>query len=333
MPRALVTGGTGLAGSYIVERLVRDGWNVRALVRSPSRMVELLGAECVIGDVLDADAFLRAAARRDAIFHNAAAVTPDGGWEAFRRPNVDGTANAIAAARTSGARLVQLSSAGVYGPAARYRTDGLKTDEATPLTPLSERAYYARSKRESEELVMRAHRAGEIWATALRPTVIYGERDRQFTPRVARFLSRGLVPLVGGGVSIFSVVHAANVADGAVRAATSDVAGGRAYNLANDFEVTVRRFFELAGEGLGRRIRFVNLPEPIARGALRVVKAITRALTGGKMSVVSNASLAWMTRDNPFTSDRARAELGWTPTVRPEAGVPEAFRWWADHHH
>jgi nucleoside-diphosphate-sugar epimerase len=116
-----------------------------------------------------------------------------------------------------------------------------------------------------------------------------------------------------------------------VRAATRDAAAGRAYNLANDFDVTVRRFFELAGEGLGRRIRFVRLPTPVARGTLRAVKAITRALTGGKMSVVSSASLAWLTRDNPFTSERARAELEWAPSVRPEVGVPEAFRWWREH--
>jgi nucleoside-diphosphate-sugar epimerase len=333
VPRALVTGGTGLVGSYVIERLVRDGWNVRALVRSPSRMVELLGAECVAGDVLDGDAFTRAASRCDAIFHNAAAITPRGGWEAFRRLNLDGTTHAVDAAKASAARLVHLSSVAVYGPSARHRRDGLKTEENTPLSELPEGAYYARSKRESEELVMNAHAAGEIWATALRPTVIYGKRDRQFVPRMARLLSRGFAPLIGGGASKFSIIHAGNVADGVVRAAACDAAGGRAYNVANDFDVSVRRFFELAGEGLGRRIRFVKLPVPVARGTLKVVKAVTRALTGGKMSVVSNASLSLMTRDNPFSSDRARAEIGWAPTVRPEDGVPEAFRWWVEHRH
>ncbi len=333
MPRALVTGGTGLVGSYIIERLVRDGWTVRALVRAPSQLVEGLGAEPASGDVLDEPSFVRAASGCEALFHNAAAITPSGGWESFRRVNLDGTANAIAAARASGARLVQLSSVAVYGPAARYRADGVKTDEETPLAPLPERAYYARSKRESEALVMRAHAAGEVWATALRPTVIYGKRDRQFVPRVARLLSRGLVPLVGGGVSTFSLVHAANVADGAVRAASIDAAGGRAYNVANDFDVTVRLFFELAADGLDRRIRFVRLSEPLASAALRVVKGVMRALSGGSMNVVSNATLAWMTRDNPFVSQRARDELGWSPSVRPENGVPEAFRWWRDRGH
>lgn len=331
MPRALVTGGTGLVGSHIIERLVRDGWTVRALVRAPSRTIESLGADGVVGDALDGDAFTRAATGCDAIFHNAAAITPKGGWESFRRLNLDGTNHAVDAAAANGARLVHLSSVAVYGPSARYRPDGFKTDEETPFAPLPEGAYYARSKRESEELVMAAHTAGRIWATALRPTIIYGRRDRQFVPRLGRLLARGVAPLVGGGASIFSVVHAANVADGAVRAATSDVAAGRAYNLANDFDVTVRRFFELGAEGMGRRVRFVNLPMPVARGTMRIVRSVMRVVTGGKMSVVSTGTLSMVSRDNPFVSNRARTELGWAPAVRPETGVPDAFRWWIEH--
>jgi nucleoside-diphosphate-sugar epimerase len=180
-------------------------------------------------------------------------------------------------------------------------------------------------------MVLEAHAAGRIWATAVRPNVIYGRRDRQFVPRIAKLLRRGVVPLIGGGRSIFSVIHAANVADGAVRAVAADVAGGRAYNLANDYEVTVRRFFELAGEGVGRRVRFIPIPLPVAKTGFKIVKSTARILTGGRFNVISNASLGMLTRDNPFTSERARRELGWSPGVRPEQGIPEAFRWWTTH--
>ena len=332
MARALVTGATGLVGSYIAERLVHDGWTVRALVRHPSPFLTELGAATVTGDVLDADGFARAAAGCDVIFHAAAAVTPRGGWEAYRRLNVDGTLAAIGAAERSGARLVHVSSVAVYGPEGRYREASQKTDEDTVLSPLPERAYYARSKRESERLVMQAHVDGRIWATAVRPVVVYGRRDRQFVPRVARLLRFGVAPIIGGGTSTFSIVNAANVADGTVRAAFVERAGGRAYNLANDFDVTVRRFLELAGDGLGTRVRLVSVPAPAARRGLVAVKALVRTLTGGRLSVVSTASLDWFTRDNPFSSERARRELGWSPSVRPEDGIPDAFRWWAAHH-
>lgn len=288
--------------------------------------------ELTRGDVLDAEGFARVASGVGVIFHNAAAVTPRGGWEAYRRLNVDGTRNAVEAAAQSSARLVQLSSVAVYGPTGRYRAPGEKTGEDTPLGPLPETAYYARSKRESEQVVLDAHRAGRIWATALRPDVIYGPRDRQFIPRIARFLELGFAPLIAGGQSTLAIVHAANVADAVVRAATHDGAGGRVYNVANDFDLTVRQFLTLAAEGLDRRVRLVGIPYSVAKVAFAIVMGASKYLTGGRLSVVTNVSLDILTQDNPFTSDRARRELGWNPPMRPEQGVPEAFRWWLTHH-
>jgi nucleoside-diphosphate-sugar epimerase len=254
-------------------------------------------------------------------------VTSKGGWEEYRRPNVDGTANAIEASARANARLLHLSSVAVYGPTARYRDDGRKTDEDTPFGTLPSGAHYARSKRESEKLVMDAHGAGRVWATAVRPDVIYGVNDRQFTPRIARLLSSGIAPVVDHGRSTFAVVHAANVASGAVLAATNDGAGGRAFNLANDFDVTVHDFFALAAKGMGKRVRFVSIPRSVARGVWATAKVVVNAATAGKLSVLSNASLEIVSENNPFTSDRARRELGWSPAVHPEQGIPEAFRW------
>src|SRR5205085_185402 len=116
LPRALVTGATGLVGSHIAEQLVASGWSVRALVRRESRWLDSAGVEQKVGDVLDAASFSAAARGCDTIFHNAAAITDRGGWETYRRLNVDGTRAAIDAAADAGARLLQLSSVAVYGP-------------------------------------------------------------------------------------------------------------------------------------------------------------------------------------------------------------------------
>lgn len=332
MRRALVTGATGLVGSHIVERLHADGWGVRALVRDRDRAgwLQPLGAEPVVGDVLDASAFARAAVSCDAIFHCAAAILPERAeWEAYRGTNVDGTRNAIAAARASGARLLQLSSVSVYGGASRYRDT--PTDESVELPPLPETAYYARSKRESEALVLDAHRRGEIWGCAVRPDVIYGKRDRQFVPRIGKVIARGIFPLLNGGRSTLAIVHAANVADGAVRAVLTDAAGGRAYNLANDYDVTVRDFVRLAAQGLRRRVRLVPVPMVLAKVVFKLVTMIIGVARRGAALSQAGGAVAFVSLDNPFSSERARRELGWSPPVRPEVGIPEAFRWWADH--
>ena len=335
MSTALVTGATGLVGSYLVERLLSDGWSVRALARNPRDAAAALppGVEVRAGDVLDTASFVDAARGANVVFHAAANIIVRGGWESYRVTNIDGTRNAIVAAERTSARLLHVSSVAVYGASTRYEaaSRGGRTDERVVLATLPERAYYARSKRESEELVLAAHTRGQVWATSVRPCVVYGRRDRQFVPRMAKLLAmHAPVPLIRGGRSIFGVVHAANVADGAILAATTDPAGGKAYNLANDFPVSVRRFFELAAQGLAVRPLFVPMPHWLARGGLRAVKAASKALSGGRFNLVSSSAIDFIAEDNPFSSDRARRELGWVPRVDPETGVPDAFRWWRE---
>jgi nucleoside-diphosphate-sugar epimerase len=333
VPTALVTGATGLVGMHLVPRLRRGGWSVRAMVRdvAHARTLGLDDVSFVAGDVLDAEALSHAAQGCDALFHAAAVITPRGGWEAYRRPNVDGTTNAIAAASAAGARLVHVSSVAVYGATGRYAADGRPTDESTPPGHIPDDAYYARSKRESEALVLEAQRTGRVWATAVRPCVLYGPHDRQFVPRIARLLRFGVAPVIAGGANTLAIVHAANVADGLVRAAEHDGANGRVYNLANDDSVTARAFFELAAEGMGRRVRIVSVPWPIARAAFAAIRTVAPLVMGDRFTSTMSASLDFLGRDNPFSSERARRELGWNPPVDPLRGIVESFRWATAH--
>jgi nucleoside-diphosphate-sugar epimerase len=334
VPTALVTGATGLVGSHVVQRLLKDGWHVRALVRDAARAGALshAGVTLATGDILEPTGFALAARGCDVVFHTAAAVTPRGGWEAYQRPNVEGARNAVAAAAGAKARLVHVSSVAVYGRAARYQSTGQRTDEDVALPPIRDDAFYARSKRESEDIVLEAHREGRAWTTAVRPDVIYGRHDRQFVPRIARMLQRGFAPVIGDGQSTLAIVHADNVADGMVRAASTDASAGRAYNLANDYDVSVAEFFRLAGVGMGVKLRMLRIPYVVAKAALGVFKLVAPMIVGSRFNAVSSASLDFMARDNPFTSERARRELGWDPPMRPEEGIPDAFRWWVAHH-
>ena len=334
MPTALVTGATGLVGMHLVPRLQREGWRVRALVRDPARAGLLSRADVTLatGDVLEATGFERAARGCDVVFHAAAVITPRGGWEAYRRPNVEGTRNAIAAATSAKARLVHVSSVAVYGDNDRYSADGRKTDESAPLGRIPDTSFYARSKRESEALVFEAQRTGALWATAVRPSVLYGPFDRQFVPRLARTLRHGFAPVIAGGHNTLAIVHAANVADGMVRVAQHDAANGRAFNLANDYDITARDFFERAAMGMDERLRIVSIPFVVARAAFGTFRTLAPMIVGDRFTLATNASLNFLARDNPFCSELARKELGWDPPVHPEEGVVDAFRWWAAHH-
>ena len=126
------------------------------------------------------------------------------------------------------------------------------------------------------------------------------------------------------------IINAENVADAAWLAATSDVAGGKVYNVTNEHPVTVREFFQLAGQGLDRRVIGVPIPIPIAKAMLAVAVRTVGILAGRGVAAMSRSTLNFLTRDNPFSSELAKRELKWDPPVDPRAGIPDAFRWWKE---
>lgn len=331
MRSALVTGATGMLGSYLVQRLVERGYAVRALVRSPNdaRWLQQLHADIVQGDLADARALEGAAAGCDAVFHAAAAIGPQSDWETFRVGNVQGTSNVIEACVRAAARLVHVSSTAVYGES---RYEMAPVTERTALPCLLEADAYGRSKQEAERLVLDAQASGRLWAAIVRPPVMYGERDRQFIPRIGVVMNRGIFPLCGGGQTTLPVVHANSVAEGAILAVHSDAANGSVYNLTADFPLTVVQLVSLARVGLGRRIRAPVLSLKSSRMFFRALGAALKVIGRGDLAAHANGTLEMLTHDNPFSAARARDELQWAPTIAPESGVPAAFRWWRAHH-
>jgi len=99
--RAFVTGGTGFIGGRMVERLLDDGWDVSALVRSPERAARIRdrGATLVLGDVTEPETFEDAVKGADALFHLAAYYALGvSDRELMMRINVGGTEAILRAA-------------------------------------------------------------------------------------------------------------------------------------------------------------------------------------------------------------------------------------------
>jgi dTDP-L-rhamnose 4-epimerase len=76
--RALVTGGAGLIGSHVVDLLVNEGWQVRALDNLESQTHRRgkpawinKKAEFIHGDLRDRDTINAALTRIDIVFHQA----------------------------------------------------------------------------------------------------------------------------------------------------------------------------------------------------------------------------------------------------------------------
>jgi thioester reductase-like protein len=176
-----LTGATGFLGAFLLERLLRDGAEVMALVRAPSddaacaRMSATFAEygiedggllerlEPVRGDLRDPlfglgeTAFAKLAARVDLVVHNGAQVSFALPYASLSEANVRGTETAIRLAAAGGAPLHHVSSLAVFEPG----DFGAVLKEGPPTsTPERLSNAYAQTKWVAECLVAEAGRRG-----------------------------------------------------------------------------------------------------------------------------------------------------------------------------
>lgn len=322
--RVFLTGGTGLLGSHLAEHLVSRGHEVRALVRpsSDSSFLAGLGSQLVEGDVTDP--VERLSDLMDGcthLVHGAALVYAGGAWESVAAVNVGGTDRVLSAgARCRVGKVVHISSVAVYGD-----REGA-SDETAPIThALPDGDYYARSKREAEVVARRIEQEAGLPVSVVRPSAVYGERDRLMTPVVASILRMPLVPLFGPGNNTLPVVYAGNVAVAIGRVLESP-GGGDTYDLGMDHPLTQRGLFEAQARGMGLRRRFLRLPAGLVGGGARVLSRLGVGTPGAQhLSLERVARLAL--GENPYVSRRAHDDLGWDPPHRHQDALERTGRW------
>ena len=329
--RVFVTGGTGLVGMHVIRALTARGDEVVALSRTePSdRALREMGAQPRRGD-LDTERVLEVGAENaDAVVHAAAIIVKHGDWEEFRRTNVVPTERIATACGRVGRRLVHLSSVAVYGRATTYDRGANSVAEDFGLDrPIFPGDHYARSKREAELALWRIAESTGLRAVALRPCVIYGEGDRTFAARVARVVQRGIAPQIGDGTNPLSVVYAGNVA-AAVLGALDRPAVTGAFNVCNDGAITQHDFLAHFARGLGVRLKIVRIPRGLAWQGARLADLVLRRLRPGAPMTMLKTAVQFLANPNPYTSAKAREQLGWTPVLDPPDAVERTARWYA----
>lgn len=315
----LVTGAAGLVGTHVLDALRARGERPRALVREHSRaVVEAFGAEAIVGDVTDGVTWQRAAQGVRAIIHAAALVASHDSLEEFTRVNVGGTRLALEAARRAGLPLIHISTVAVYGRAAVYAAGerGGSVTEDYPFQSLPDSDFYARSKRAAEQMVQQEAARGALSVIAIRPNVIYGERDLLFTRRLIANLKRGFLPQIGPGTNHLSCVYAGNVAAAILAALDAPAKPGfRAYNVTRDAPplLTQREFFAAFAEALGRRPLRMPVPITVIRIGVAVWSGLMKLLMPGRYTALGNAAMSFILGENPYSVERIQRELGWTP--------------------
>ena len=321
--RILVTGATGFVGSHVAEALVESGHSVVATVRTTSdtTFLEELGVELRAAPLSDLDGLCRAVEGCEAVVHCAGLVKALG-EEQFDLVNARGTERLLEAVLETGAagrRFVLVSSIAAHGPG-----EGREPrDELDPARPVSA---YGRSKRSGELFALA--RVGELPITILRPTVVYGPRDREFLT-VFKMAARGLGPVMSDRYRL-SAVYATDVAAAAVRAVEVEHPSGSIFALADGGDYSQRDLADAAARALGRPSpRTFSMPSIIydlaAFACDQTAALLDRPLIFGYDKLIEMRQPNWT-----FRIDRAAAVIGWRPELDLAEGMARAARWYEE---
>ncbi|MGZ4323671.1 MAG: SDR family NAD(P)-dependent oxidoreductase [Solirubrobacteraceae bacterium] len=302
MTRVFVTGGSGVVGRALVQRLVTGGNEVVALARSrpAEETVRSLGAVAVRGELFDEDALASAMAGCSVIYNVAGVNTlcvDDPG--PMLRANVEGPPGVVrAAARAGVGRVVHTSSAATIG-----EPSGVVGREDTPHRGWY-LSTYERSKTEGERGVFEAGRQTGVEVVCVNPSSVQG-------PGRAGGTARFLLAYLDGRLKVFvptnvSLVDIADCAEGHVLAAERGVAGER--YLLNGIALTIAEALALAGEvaGVSRRPRM--LPRRVAVAGAFVVEHGSRLAR--RKPPICREMVRTLLHGHRYDGSRAERDLG-----------------------
>lgn len=270
--RVLVTGADGFVGSHLVERLLRDGHRVAALVRprsvtgtSETRLRNLAPvadrlAAVIAVDVAgpDACAAMQAFAPQW-LFHLAAEAYVE---RSFTRPhevlrtNLGGTMSCLELARRSASleRLIVTSSSEIYGTAQRERIA-----EDHPLEPTSP---YGASKLAADRMALAFARTYELPVAVIRPFNTYG--PRHVYDVIPKFIDRALrglpLQIYGDGTQGRDFTFVDDMVEAFVLAAQAPELLGRATNFGSGQTIAIAELARAIAGLVGGDVRIEHAP-------------------------------------------------------------------------
>ena len=328
---ALVTGGGGFLGRYIVEQLLARGDRVRSFGRGRYPELEAIGVEVVRGDIADHDALMRSCQGIDVVYHVAALPGISVKWQPYERANIRGTEHVIAACREHGVeRLIYTSSPSVtFAGAAQGGVD-----ERAPYDfdwMIAHRAHYSRSKAIAEQAVLAASDS-QLRACALRPHLIWGPRDNHLIPRLIARARAGRLRRIGDGTNRVDTIYVENAAVAHLQAAdalldASSPVAGRTYFLSQGEPVN-------CWDWIDEILALVNLP-PVRKSISRrnaeragaLLENIYRLLSLSGEPPMTRFLAAQLATSHWFDLSAARRDFGYAPANSTNEGIRRLGNW------
>lgn len=244
--KVFLTGASGFVGSHVVRRLLRDGHDVRALVRTRGAVAGKADPQArvqeSVGDI-NSPVLAGQVAGCDAVI-NLVGIIHQHGKATFEAIHHKGTKNLVEAAKQAGVkRFVQMSALGA------------RPQNAT---------LYHTTKFAAEEEV----RKSGIPAVMLRPSLIFGRGSAFVQQMIGVMRAAPMIrPIPGTGKYPFRPVHVDDVAECFAQSLTNEAATGQTIDLVGGDELTLDEIAEEIASCIGVRKKVVHIPMPVMMSA------------------------------------------------------------------
>jgi dihydroflavonol-4-reductase len=309
MKRVFLTGGTGFIGQPLTKALLDSGWAVKVLVRNPEtaqakRLVEL-GAQCVQGDILDADSLHAGMAGADLVVHNA-------GWyelgldaEGEKRMtdiNVHGTEQVLLTAlELNIPRTVYVSSVVYWG------TSGREVWDETNSRQKPSGNFYEETKSEAHDIALKLQLEG-LPLIIVCPSQVIGPNDHSAFGYFMRMYLNRVMPPMGWLPKVANTfVYVDDLANGIALAAQKGRTG-ETYLLVGD-HMEKQQYLKIWTKRPGSARNLIYLPAWLVKIMFATMAPLLRRL--GLPAFISTETVTGDV-DRRFSSAKAQKELGWT---------------------
>jgi nucleoside-diphosphate-sugar epimerase len=245
-----IIGGSGFVGTRLIELLKKE-YEIGNIDKRQSHFHSNI---TTIGDVRDKDFLLKILVGYNLVVLLAAEhrddVTPT---SLYYDVNVGGMRNTLEAMEANGVkRIVFTSSVAVYG------LNKKNPDEAYPVDPFN---HYGKSKWQAEQVLQEWYQTHPDWnINIIRPTVIFGERNRGNVYNLLKQISGGRFLMVGNGNNRKSMAYVGNVAAFIQYLIEHQTKGYHVYNYVDKPDFTMNDLVDHVGKVLGKHIPSTHFP-------------------------------------------------------------------------
>lgn len=250
--RVAIIGGSGFVGTRLLERLrQQEGYSLKNIDKAPSALFKEITH---IANVLDEEKITTLLKDTDLVVLLAAEhrddVTP---VSLYYDVNVQGMRNTLKAMEANGVkRLVFTSSVAIYG------LDKDNPDESFPADPFN---HYGKSKWEAEQVLQEWYKTHEDWnINIVRPTVIFGERNRGNVYNLLHQIASGKFMMVGKGNNEKSMSYVGNVVAFIQFLIEQYREGYHVFNYVDKPDFTTKDLVALTSKILGKHIPSIQIP-------------------------------------------------------------------------